>query len=268
MKSYLYVFAVIFSLVVSAQEKQPVESFTKNVDGRAKVFGKNNTSIVYSAIFKISGTGCKPSKKLPVTVVLPPNSEIELYDMIPLKNKKWNCGTNYTYVTGNVKAKPNRSFVYDLPYDIGSAFKITQGYFGKFSHQKKYSLDFIMPEGTPIHAIRAGTVIKIKKDSNTGCPTKKCVNEANYIWITHKDGTIAEYAHLQFNGTHLKVGDTVKKGEKVGLSGNTGFSENPHLHLEVFVIKISGEKITIQTKFRVANNKSLILKKGDNYTKL
>ena len=267
MKLYLYIFTIIFSLVVSAQEK-PIESFTKNVDGRAKVFGKNNTSIIYSAEFKISGTGCKSNKKLPVKVVLPPNSEVELYDMIPLKNKKWKCGTTYIYTVGNFKAKPNRSFVYDLPYATGSAYRIIQGYFGNFSHQKKYSLDFIMPEGTPLYAIRGGTVIKVKKDSNTGCPTMKCADEANYVWIAHKDGTIADYGHLKLNGTHLKVGDVVKKGDKIGLSGNTGFSQNPHLHLEVFIAEISGDKRTISTKFRVGKNRALMLKKGDNYIKL
>ena len=266
MKTILNILIVFLSFNLSAQQ-QPIETINRTVNGKLKVFGKNNTLFVYSAKFDIQASNCKPNKKLPIIVVIPPNSEIELFEVIPFKNKKWKYGTTSSYMLGNIKAKPNTSFRYSLPYAKGNSFSVNQGYYGTFSHQQKFALDFTMPEGTPLHAIRGGMVIKLKKDSNTGCPSKKCEKDVNFIWIEHEDGTIAEYAHLQLNGTHLKLGDVVEKGDEIGLSGNTGFSQAPHLHLEVFVQNFNGKRKTIPTKFEVDTNKVVELKKGDNYVK-
>ncbi len=265
MKPAIQLLILFFGLTIFTQEK-PIQTISKNINGKVKVFGKNNTDLTYSVEFNFSGTGCKPSKKVPVTKVMPPNSEVELFDLIIKKNKKWKYSTTETFVIGDITAKPNKTFTYDLPYAKGDTYSVSQGYHGTFSHEGKYAIDFTMPEGTPLHTIRTGKVVKLKKDSNSGCPSKKCVKQANYIWIEHKDGTIAEYAHMQFNGTHLKVGDIVQKGDKIGLSGNTGFSQAPHLHLEIFVQTIDGKRKTIATKFK-ANGKVLkSLKKGEKYT--
>ena len=42
---------------------------------------------------------------------------------------------------------------------------------------------------------------------------------------------ISEYGHL--NNFNVKVGDTVKKGQVIAESGNTGVSTGPHLHLTI-----------------------------------
>lgn len=264
MKPYIKFSIILFSFFAFAQEK-PIETISKNIDGVRKVYGKNNTAFTYSVKFNFSGTGCKPSKNVPVTKVLAPNSEIELFHIIPTK-KKWKYSTSDTYIIGDITAKPNRTFTYDLPFAKGESYRISQAYHGTFSHQDKFALDFTMPKGTPIHAIRAGKVIKLKKDSDSGCPDIKCIREANYVWIEHKDGTIADYAHLQLNGTHLKLGDMVQKGDKIGLSGNTGFSQSPHLHLEVFVQTIDGKRETVATKFKANGKVTKSLKKGKEYT--
>jgi len=255
---------LLSSIVLIAQEKA-IETLNKKVDGKTTVYGKNNTPFTYSAQFNMKGTGCKANKRLPITVVIPPNGEIELFDVISIK-KKWKYTTNSTYIIGDITSKPNKTFTYDLPFAKESTFRISQAYYGTFSHQGKHALDFTMPTGTPLHAIRTGKVIKLKKDSNTGCPSKKCIKQANYVWVEHADGTIAEYAHLQLNGTHLQLGDMVQKGDKIGLSGNTGFSQAPHLHLEVFVQTIDGKRKTVATKFKANGKVTKSLKKGKEYT--
>lgn len=255
---------LLFGLFAFSQEK-PIETISKKIDGVTKVYVKNNTAFTYSVKFNFSGTGCKPSKSVPMTKVIEPNSEIELFHIIPTKSK-WKYSTRETHIIGDITAKPNRTFTYDLPFAKGESYRVSQAYHGTFSHQDKFALDFTMPEGTPLHAIRTGKVIKLKKDSDSGCPDIKCIKEANYVWIEHKDGTIAEYAHLQFNGTDLKLGDIVQKGDKIGLSGNTGFSQSPHLHLEVFVQAIDGKRKTIATKFRVNGKVLKSFKKGETYT--
>lgn len=264
MKLIIQLLLLIVSNTISAQD-DPIQTISKTIDGKTVVFGQNSTPFTYSAKFNMKGTDCKASKRLPITVVIPPESEVELFTVIPIK-KKWKYSTNSIYIIGDITAKPNRTFTYDLPFAKAKTHRVSQSYFGTFSHQGKHALDFTMAEGTPIHAIRTGKVIQLKKDSNSGCPTRNCIDQANFVWLEHADGTIAEYAHLQLNGTDLQLGAMVQKGDKIGLSGNTGFSQAPHLHLEVFVQTLDGKRKTVATKFKADGKVVKSLKKRKEYT--
>lgn len=75
--------------------------------------------------------------------------------------------------------------------------------------------------GTPIYAVADGEV-KAVKDNPTGY--------GYYIAIDHGGwGTL--YGHL--NKFNVKVGQSIKAGQIIGYSGNTGLSEAPHLHFEI-----------------------------------
>lgn len=70
----------------------------------------------------------------------------------------------------------------------------------------------------------ADGVIKYVQDRNIG-------SFGRVIKIAHNFGFETVYAHL--NKTKVKIGDVVKKGQYIGLTGNSGRSTGPHLHYEI-----------------------------------
>ncbi|RPE80970.1 peptidoglycan DD-metalloendopeptidase family protein [Vulcaniibacterium tengchongense] len=119
-------------------------------------------------------------------------------------------------------------------------FRIDQGYGGHFSHadpQNRYAVDFAAAVGTPVLAAREGTVMQVESDfDQAGLNRERYGGRANFVRILHDDGSMALYAHLNAdNGVLVRVGQRVRAGQQIGLSGNTGFSTGPHLHFAVQV---------------------------------
>ncbi len=123
-----------------------------------------------------------------------------------------------------------------LPVPDGVGVTISQGFRSNFSHQdeSEFAVDFDLAEGSPVTAARGGTVLRIKEDSNQGCPERDCAADGNFVEIDHGDGTIAQYFHLQQDGALVEPGDVVCAGDRIALSGNTGFTTGPHLHLAIY----------------------------------
>lgn len=82
--------------------------------------------------------------------------------------------------------------------------------------------DFSAPQGTPVKAVAAGTVVASDRSSAYG------IN----VLIKHNDGTYSLYAHLSSKSAFL--GKKVTAGMMIGTVGSTGTnSSGPHLHLEI-----------------------------------
>ena len=95
--------------------------------------------------------------------------------------------------------------------------------------------------GGPNHNILApadGTVTKVLKNYNKTDKTSKTYG--NYVIIDHGNNIETVVAHLKYNTVRVKKGDKVKKGDVLGVMGNTGYSKGTHCHYEV---KINNEKV-------------------------
>lgn len=138
-------------------------------------------------------------------------------------------------VPGDPTAHP-QDVAYQLPFSA-KRFQVTQAPQGRFSHtdaENRDAIDFALAEGTPVLAARAGRVMQVQGnyDGNGQDPVRDRAR-ANFIRILHEDGSMAVYAHLQANGVLVRSGQRVEAGQRIGLSGNTGFSTAPHLHFVV-----------------------------------
>ncbi|MBK6382584.1 MAG: M23 family metallopeptidase [Chitinophagaceae bacterium] len=147
--------------------------------------------------------------------------------------------------------KDDTSYVYALPYEEGKTFRVLQGYFTGFTHRERAALDFNMKRGTKITAARDGVVVRAKEDGTLGGLNKKYRSHGNNIVIQHADNSRAGYWHLQHNGALVNVGDSVKKGQVIAISGKTGFAFVPHLHFLVWTSK-DGQWQQVATRFQTS----------------
>lgn len=112
--------------------------------------------------------------------------------------------------------EPSKS---NSPYSITSDFGLrAHPITGRMSQHN--GVDIGVNEGTDIVAVESGKIIDARNSSSYG----------NVIEIDHGNGRTTKYAHLK--SMQVAVGDMVTKGQKIGLSGNTGQSKGAHLHFE------------------------------------
>jgi murein DD-endopeptidase MepM/ murein hydrolase activator NlpD len=197
----------------------------------------------YDASIKLKAVklvNLRPSSKLPYVGSFPARSRTEFFEFkFKNKHKKSLIRLSYSRFIGKIVRNFDRNYLYSLPYTRGKSYRLTQGFNGKQTHKGKsaYALDFDMPIGSKIHAMRDGIVIAVESKHTEHGFSPKFMNKANHIIIQHTDGTMAMYAHLKPNGVKVKLGQKVYKHQFIGLTGNTGYSSGPHLHVHISAIQ-------------------------------
>ncbi len=124
---------------------------------------------------------------------------------------------------------PQQGSPYKLPWKAGVTRFVAQGNHSFTSHRglHRFAWDFVMSNGTEVLAARAGRVLEIKDDwDGIGL-------NSNYISIEHDDGEKSVYAHIRFHGALVHVGESVKQGQPIALSGMVGQTVFPHVHFYV-----------------------------------
>lgn len=83
--------------------------------------------------------------------------------------------------------------------------------------------DFSVPVGTPLRSLNSATVVAAGVYGGMG----------NRVELDFGNGITGVYAHM--SSISVSVGQTLSAGDSIGLSGNTGNSTGPHLHLEIHI---------------------------------
>lgn len=105
-----------------------------------------------------------------------------------------------------------------------TSFAAVGGYGGK-GHN---GTDFRAAIGTPVLTAESG-VVEAVGDTDIGC---RGASYGKWILIKHPSNLSTLYAHLSSVG--VSQGQNVARGERIGLSGKTGYATGPHLHFTVF----------------------------------
>ncbi len=121
---------------------------------------------------------------------------------------------------------------------VGNGMTIIGGGWGAGPGGKHAGLDIRLPVGTPILAVADGVVTSSSATSRGDLGI--------YAAISHPTGVVTRYLHL--SRLDVQAGQQVSRGDQIGLSGNTGNSAGPHLHLD---IKIPSPLVLAQIKEEV-----------------
>lgn len=103
-----------------------------------------------------------------------------------------------------------------------SGGRFTSGFKRRWGRMHK-GVDWACPIGTAVMASCGGTVVQAGWYSGYG----------NCITLRHPDGRQTRYGHL--SKILVSAGQSVKQGQKIALSGNTGRSTGPHVHFEIII---------------------------------
>jgi murein DD-endopeptidase MepM/ murein hydrolase activator NlpD len=204
--------------------------------------------------------------ELPHTFILGPLEDRELVTIGALdRYRSWRYRLRTETVPGRPDTTHRPGGPYRAPFATGESFRIGQAFGGEFSHSEPssyHAVDIAMPIGTPVHAARAGMVMdQARFFHGAGTDLRRYGQRANFVRVLHDDGTMAVYAHLDYEGVRVRPGQRVERGQLIGKSGNTGFTTGPHLH---FVIQKNRdmELVSVAFEFEGADGQGITPRPG------
>ena len=171
------------------------------IDRYAKLEGYNNSELLIETSKKLDNIAS--------ALYVQSKSFDAVYELARNKEKML-AGIPAIQPVNNKELKRLSSF---YGYRIDPIYKIKKFHAG---------VDFSAPQGTPIYASGAGTVIKTRRSRR---------GYGNTVTIDHGFGYTTFYAHNKDN--KVKKGDKVVRRQIIATVGNTGKSTAPHLHYEV-----------------------------------
>lgn len=150
-------------------------------------------------------------------------NKLDSGDRQPLIGSKETVVPNGAKLSGNSKYAMPYQGTYRITSKVGN--RKSPGGVGSTNHK---GIDIAMPIGTPVYAqtdgvVTAGFQQTVKNGKKKGA--------GNYVYIKNAEGL--RFGSFHLDSKSVKSGDSVKKGQLIGYSGNTGGSTGPHLHQQV-----------------------------------
>lgn len=169
---------------------------------------------------------------------------------------------NFVINYGDFKRKIEE---HNLVLPFKNEYTVMQGFNGDFSHNtiySRYAIDFNFKKNDTVYSADDGFVVGIIENNTKFGNDRSFTPFSNYITTYNPDsGLFCEYVHLKKNGSLVKIGDRIKKGQALAQTGMSGFMDGEHLHLNC---KIPSKKGLLSTPIQFENYDASTLKKGDN----
>lgn len=209
----------------SVVKKLEIRKYKKSVEKFEKVFYRKGQPILIAG-----GGGQQPGRSYSMPAAaqaqgVPPNSRGPLP-----------AGMRYTSSGGRIIQDPGGS---DYGTRGGKGSRSSARVHGVYGESGHTGEDYAMPEGEPLTMIAPGVVydVGIMGDAKDTSPRRNNGGYGNFVVVKLDDGMYVKMAHL--NEVSVNVGERVgagsaggDKAKVIGLSGNTGLSGGPHLHLD------------------------------------
>jgi len=154
-----------------------------------------------------------------------------------------------------------------LPFPKGRAYQIIQGNNSEPTHNSewsRYAIDFSMNVNDTICAATDGYVVGVVEAYTEGGPGKEWRPFCNFMTIFEpQSGVFTQYVHLKHQGSLFNVGDFVRTGDAIGLSGKTGQTNIPHLHFNCLIPENSNDGLKSVAIEFVEGFRGLDLERGE-----
>ena len=268
MKRILFLFlCIFFSNILLAQQK-PINIFYEKSDHGFVFFANNNEEVPYTVQINFQNLENLKANSGEKSFIRTIPANVSSQKILELKKISEKKGTsfdfNFLYNIGDPSLSVDENYPYLLPFKHGKKVRVGQGNNGSGTHKGINAIDFNLEIGDSVFAARDGLVVEVKQDSNVGGNDPKFEPFGNFIKVYHEDGTLGSYVHLVQNGSLVKKGDQIKKGQLIGISGNTGWSSGPHLHFMVSQ-NIDFQNITLPVKFMNYEGELFIPRESRSY---
>jgi murein DD-endopeptidase MepM/ murein hydrolase activator NlpD len=173
---------------------------------------------------------------------------------------------SFPYRLGSV-SKKIRNIKIELPFPKNKKYRVIQGNNTNGTHNtdwSRYAVDFNLKINDTICSATNGFVVGVIDKYKLGGEGEKWKSFGNFITIYEPtSGIFTQYVHLVQNGSLVKIGEQVQRGQSIALSGKTGQTDIEHLHFNYLIPVNSNDGLkSIPFEF-VEGYKSKDLKKND-----
>ena len=158
----------------------------------------------------------------------------------PLKGDHWEAANGPSNSSGHRRAlipidgraAISQRFAIDW-VKVGDDGKTYKGDLLDNKNYYAFGVDALAVADGVVTEVKDGIPLNVPGENSRAVPITLETVGGNHVILDIGNGNFAFYAHLQPGSIRVKLGDKVRRGEVLGLVGNTGNSTEPHLHFHI-----------------------------------